>query len=176
MENIWVKFTESIARGFTNVCGTRVRGLHNVDCCEMTPGLSRWSSVCEGTHFRTETLTYITYPKSYRRVEEDIWHWAPVTSQEVTTNNNRKHKLYLETLTFREVDNLSEILVHKLRSVEVRRDDLVTPLILEPSVRLIKAHGTVSRKCRLRTMGESGDAPTTEHFRSEVTLFTNSIN
>lgn len=120
MENIWVKFTESIARGLRNVGGPQVRGLHNVHCYEMTPGLARWSSVSEGTHFRTETLTYLTYPKSYRSVEEDIWHWAPVTSQEVTSNTNRKHRLYLETLTFREVDNLSQILVDKLRSVEVR--------------------------------------------------------
>ena len=83
----------------------------------MTPGLSRWRSVSGETQFKTETLTYLTFPKSYRSVEEDIWHWAPLSSQEVTSSNttNRKHQLYLETLTFRDVDNLSQILVQKLR-------------------------------------------------------------
>ena len=64
------------------------------------------------------SLSYLSYPKCYKKVAEDIWHWAPLLPAEEMTRSRiteRKHQLYLDNLTYRDVDNLSGILATKMR-------------------------------------------------------------
>merc|ERR1712203_464082 len=70
--------------------------------------------------FKIGSLRYLSYPKCYKKVSEDIWHWAPLLPSEEKTRariTERKHQLYLENLTYREVDNLSGILASKMRTI-----------------------------------------------------------
>ena len=80
--------------------------------------LARSCSVEDIGDFKIGSLRYLSYPKCYKKVSEDIWHWAPLLPSEEKTRariTERKHQLYLENLTYREVDNLSGILVSKMR-------------------------------------------------------------
>ena len=69
--------------------------------------MRRWMSVSD------VCLTYLTFPQSYHTVMETVWHWAPLRPGDPP--RERKRQLYLETLTYREVDNLNRILVDKMR-------------------------------------------------------------
>ena len=51
-------------------------------------------------------LTYLTFPQSYHTVMETVWHWAPLRPD--NPPRERKRQLYMETLTYREVDNLNK--------------------------------------------------------------------
>ena len=76
-------------------------------------GLARSCSVEDIGDFKIGSLRYLSYPKCYKTVSEDIWHWAPLIPTEDVTN--RKHQLYLDNLTYRDVDDLSGILASKMR-------------------------------------------------------------
>ena len=83
-------------------------------------GLARSCSVEDIGDFKIGSLRYLSYPKCYKTVCEGIWHWAPrLPSADVSsasaTITSRKHHLYLENLTYRDVDNLSGILASKMR-------------------------------------------------------------
>ena len=81
-------------------------------------GLARSCSVEETGDFKIVSLRYLSYPKCYKKVSEDIWHWAPLLPAEVMTRERireRKHQLYLDNLTYRDVHNLAGILASKMR-------------------------------------------------------------
>ena len=63
-----------------------------------------------------KTITYKTFPKSYKEVPEDIWHWAslPKDDENIKTVSN-KNELYMKTLTFQEIEDLDTILLNKMR-------------------------------------------------------------
>ena len=85
---------------------------------EERSALARSSSLEEIGDFKIVSLSYLSYPKCYKTVSEDIWHWAPLHPPENKVRariTERKHQLYLANLTYRDTDNLSEILASKMR-------------------------------------------------------------
>ena len=84
--------------------------------------MARSCSVVDIDDFKIVCLRYLSYPKCYKKVSEDIWHWAPRLPTEDVTGatgiTTRKHQLYLDNLTYRDVDNLSGILASKMRGGE----------------------------------------------------------
>ena len=81
-------------------------------------GLARSCSVEDIGDFKIGSLRYLSYPKCYKKVSEDIWHWAPLLPAEEMTRERireRKHQLYLDNLTYRDVHNLAGILASKMR-------------------------------------------------------------
>ena len=89
--------------------------------------LARSCSVEDIGDFKIGSLRYLSYPKCYKKVSEDIWHWAPLLPSEEKTRariTERKHQLYLENLTYREVDNLSGILASKMREGRCLDDEM----------------------------------------------------
>ena len=70
----------------------------------------------EKKQFKIKTIRYKTFPKTYKDVPEDIWHWVPILSSEETTNNvTKKNDLYMNTLTYQDIDDLPQILLNKMR-------------------------------------------------------------
>ena len=66
--------------------------------------------------FEIKTITYKTFPKSYKEVPEDIWHWVPLPPDDENTSIvSNKNDLYMKTLTFQEIEDLDTILLNKMR-------------------------------------------------------------
>ena len=115
----------------------------------MSSTMRRWMSVSD------VCLTYLTFPQSYHTVMETVWHWAPLRPGEPP--RERKRQLYMETLTYREVDNLNRILVDKMRWGGEESQLFIVLISLGPSVRLSKEMGRQIWTCRLHTIQHSGD-------------------
>ena len=118
--------------------------------------MARSSSVEELGEFKIVSLRYLSYPKCYKTVSEDIWHWAPLTPSADKARariTERKHQLYLANLTYRDTDNLSGILASKMR--EERQINPIKQCSIYISVglsgRQLREPEEIIQKCRLYT-------------------------
>ena len=66
--------------------------------------------------FQIKAIRYRTFPKNYKDVPEDIWHWAPLPASDKDMQIvSNKNELYMKTLTYQDIDDLDQILLNKMR-------------------------------------------------------------
>ena len=68
--------------------------------------------------FEIRSIRYKTYPKNYKEVPEDIWHWVPLPPEDTNVkivSNKNKNELYMKTLTYKDIEDLDLILLNKMR-------------------------------------------------------------
>ena len=91
----------------------------------------------EENNFRIRTISYLSFPRSYRQVAEDIWHWAPepaVSSDSSNGQERRNSRLYLETLTYQVQYRLAVLVVLNFRTRTIVL--FSTVLLITPWIRL----------------------------------------